>query len=75
MSSLNVRPSGVMPVRMVLMKLVTLDVLLSFLQDYWAHPASVTAAEEELVLATIETLPGISVAQLLTTHPLGGQLL
>lgn len=41
----------------------------SFLQDYWAHPAPLTAAEESLVLATIETLPGISVAQLLATHP------
>jgi hypothetical protein len=41
----------------------------SFLQDYWAHPAPVTAAEEELVLATVETMPGISVAEVLATHP------
>jgi putative transposase len=41
----------------------------SFLQDYWAQRAPVTAAEEELVLATIETLPGISVAEVLATHP------
>jgi putative transposase len=41
----------------------------SFLQDYWAHPAPVTTAEEELVLATVGTMPGISVAEVLATHP------
>lgn len=41
----------------------------SFLQDYWAHPAPITAEAEALAVGSIQASPGTSVAQLLAAHP------
>jgi putative transposase len=42
---------------------------LKFLQDFWAHPVMIPAEQEELVLAQVETQPGLLLSDLLAMHP------
>jgi putative transposase len=42
---------------------------LKFLQDFWAHPVTIPADQEALVLAHIEAQPGLRLSELLEAHP------
>jgi putative transposase len=42
---------------------------LKFLQDFWAHPAAVDPKQERLVLALVDTHPGLCLAEVLEAEP------
>jgi len=42
---------------------------LKFLQDFWAHPAPVDPEQEQLVLALVDTHPGLRLAEALAVEP------
>ena len=42
---------------------------LKFLQDFWAHPAPVDPEQERLVLALVDTHPGLRLAEATETYP------